>query len=299
MAQLIRRLLAGVLMSAVVTGGTMAYTARQPIDGASIFDLDDLAAQLPRDTRFYRQTTWLNWDGTFSAIGEAAPEGFSGQSETVSFDAYDAQGNRIASLSEPDGRLMVGLYEYDAQGNYLGGTVHLDHELQSDVRYSYTFDEQGRVLSQTSLYEGELLSTSETTYIPQADGTTRAELVSFDEKGSERSTETNVLDNKNRIIHKELSLGGSVTTADYAYDEQDRLTRSVVESADGTVTENIWTYADAADGSYTCCFENYEDGVLRGRTEQQCDGLGIPVYQAEYDAAGNLLLKMTAEPLDL
>lgn len=122
----------------------MAYTVRQPIDGASIFELDDLAAQLPRDTRFYRQTSWLNWDGTFSAIGETAPEGFSGQSETVSFDAYDAQGNRIASLSEPDGRLMVSLYEYDAQGNYLGGTVHLDHELQSDVRYSYTFDGQGR-----------------------------------------------------------------------------------------------------------------------------------------------------------
>ena len=299
MVQLMQRLLAGVLASAAVTGGTMAYTVRQPIDGASIFELDDLAAQLPRDTRFYRQTSWLNWDGTFSAIGETAPEGFSGQSETVSFDAYDAQGNRIASLSEPDGRLMVGLYEYDAQGNYLGGTVHLDHELQSDVRYSYTFDEQGRVLSQTSLYEGELLSTSETNYIPQADGTTRAELVSFDEKGSERSTETNVLDNENRIIHKELSLGGSVTTADYAYDEQDRMTRSVVESADGTVTENIWTYADAADGSYTCRFESYENGVLRSRTEQQCDALGVPVYQAEYDAAGNLLLKMTAEPLDL
>ena len=299
MAQLIRRLLAGVLASAAVTDGTMAYTASQPIDGAYIFDLDDLAAQLPRDTRFYRQTTWLNWDGTFSAIGEAAPEGFSGQSETVSFDAYDAQGNRIASLSEPDGRLMVGLYEYDAQGNYLGGTVHLDHELMSEVRYSYTFDEQGRELSQTSLYEGELRSTSETSYIPQADGTTRAELVSFDEKGSERSTETNVLDNKNRIIHKELSLGGSVTTADYAYDEQDRMTRSVVESADGTVTENIWTYADAADGSYTCRYESYENGVLRSRTEQQCDALGVPVYQAEYDAAGNLLLEMTAEPLDL
>ena len=299
MTKLFQRLLAGVLASAVVTGGTMAYTVRQPIDGASIFELDDLAAQLPRDTRFYRQTSWLNWDGTFSAIGETAPEGFSGQSETVAFDAYDAQGNRIASLSEPDGRLMVGLYEYDAQGNYLGGTVHLDHELQSDVRYSYTFDEQGRVLSQTSLYEGELLSTSETNYIPQADGTTRAELVSFDEKGSERSTETNVLDNENRIIHKELSLGGGVSIADYAYDEQDRMTRSVVESADGTVTENIWTYADAADGSYTCRFESYENGVLRSRTEQQCDALGVPVYQAEYDAAGNLLLKMTAEPLDL
>ena len=299
MVQLMQRLLAGVLASAAVTGGTMAYTASQPIDGESIFELDDLAAQLPRDTRFYRQTSWLNWDGTFSAIGETAPEGFSGQSETVSFDAYDAQGNRIASLSEPDGRLMVGLYEYDAQGNYLGGTVHLDHELQSEVRYSYTFDGQGRVLSQTSLYEGELLSTSETSYIPQADGTTRAELVSFDEKGSERSTETNVLDNENRIIHKELSLGGGVSIADYAYDEQDRLTRSVVESADGTVTENIWTYADAADGSYTCRFESYENGALRSRTEQQCDALGVPVYQAEYDAVGNLLLKMTAEPLDL
>ena len=299
MAQLMQRLLACVLMSAAVTGGTMAYTASQPIDGASIFDLDDLAAQMPADTRYYRSTSRLDWDSAYAQMGKPAPEELSGQSETVSFDAYDAQGNRIASLSEPDGRLTVGLYEYDAQGNYLGGTMHLDHELQSEVRYSYIFDEQGRVLSQTSLYEGELLSTSETNYIPQANGTTRAELVSFDEKGSERSTETNVLDNENRIIHKELSLGGSVTTADYAYDEQDRMTRSVVESADGTVTENIWTYADAADGSYTCRFESYENGVLRSRTEQQCDALGVPVYQAEYDAAGNLLLKITAEPLDL
>ena len=43
MVQLMQRLLADVLASAVVTGGTMAYTASQPIDGASIFDLDDLA----------------------------------------------------------------------------------------------------------------------------------------------------------------------------------------------------------------------------------------------------------------
>ena len=107
MTKLFQRLLTGVLASAAVTGGTMAYTASQPIDGASIFELDDLAAQLPRDTRFYRQTSWLNWDGTFSAIGETAPEGFSGQSETVSFDAYDAQGNRIASLSEPDRKSVV------------------------------------------------------------------------------------------------------------------------------------------------------------------------------------------------
>ena len=153
MVQLMQRLLAGVLASAAVTGGTMAYTASQPIDGASIFELDDLAAQLPRDTRFYRQTSWLNWDGTFSAIGEAAPEGFSGQSETVSFDAYDAQ------------------------GNYLGGTMHLDHELQSEVRYSYIFDEQGRVLSQTMLHNGEPSGSAEVSYIPQADGTTLSEVV--------------------------------------------------------------------------------------------------------------------------
>lgn len=107
MVQLMQRLLAGVLASAVVTGGTMAYTASQPIDGASIFELDDLAAQLPRDTRFYRQTSWLNWDGTFSAIGETAPEGFSGQSETVSFDAYDAQGEPDR-LSERAGRQAHG-----------------------------------------------------------------------------------------------------------------------------------------------------------------------------------------------
>ena len=295
MAQLMQRLLACVLMSAAVTGGTMAYTASQPIDGASIFDLDDLAAQMPADTRYYRSTSRLDWDSAYAQMGKPAPEELSGQSETVSFDAYDAQGNWIASLSEPDGRLMVGLYEYDAQGNYLGGTVHLDHELMSEVRYSYTFDEQGRELSQTSLYEGELLSTSETSYIPQADGTTCAELVSFDEKGSERSTETNVLDNKNRIIHKELSLGGSVTTADYAYDEQDRLTRSVVESTDGTVTENIWNYTDAADGSYTCRYESYENDVLQGWTEQQADAFGVCVHQAEYNGTGQMIYETTAE----
>ena len=210
MVQLMQRLLAGVLASAAVTGGTMAYTASQPIDGASIFELDDLAAQLPRDTRFYRQTSWLNWDGTFSAIGETAPEGFSGQSETVSFDAYDAQ------------------------GNYLGGTMHLDHELQSEVRYSYTFDEQGRVLSQTMLHNGEPSGSAEVSYIPQADGTTLSEVTEYRADGETLSSQTRVLDNKNRIIHTELSLGGSVTTADYDYDEQDRMTRSVVESTDGT-----------------------------------------------------------------
>ena len=295
MAQLIRRLLAGVLASAAVTGGTMAYTASQPIDGASIFDLDDLAAQLPRDTRFYRQTTWLNWDGTFSAIGETAPEGFSGQSETVSFDAYDAQGNRIASLSEPDGRLMVGLYEYDAQGNYLGGTMHLDHELQSEVRYSYTFDEQGRVLSQTMLHNGEPSGSAEVSYIPQADGTRLSEVTEYRADGETLSSQTRVLDNKNRIIHTELSLGGSVTTADYDYDEQDRMTRSVVESTDGTVTENIWNYTDAADGSYTCRYESYENDVLQGWTEQQADAFGVCVHQAEYNGTGQMIYETTAE----
>ena len=72
---------------------------------------------------------------------------------------------------------MVGLYEYDAQGNYLGGTMHLDHELQSEVRYSYIFDEQGRVLSQTMLHNGEPSGSAEVSYIPQADGTTLSEVV--------------------------------------------------------------------------------------------------------------------------
>ena len=295
MTQLIHRLLAGVLASAVVTGGTMTYTASQPIDGASIFSLDDLVAQLPTDTRYYRSTSWLDWDGVYAQAENPASEELSGQSETVSVDAYDTQGNRIASLSETDGRLMVSLYEYDAQGNYLGGTMHVDHELQSEVRYTYTFDEQGRVLFQSMLHNGEPSGSTEVTYIPQADDTTLAEAVEYREDGEKLSAQTRVLDNKNRIIHTELSLGGSVMTADYTYDEQDRLTRSVVESTDGTVTENIWNYTDATDGSYSCRHESYENGVLRSRTEQQWDAFGVPVYQAEYDATGNLLSETTAE----
>ena len=295
MAQLMQRLLACVLMSAAVTGGTMAYTASQPIDGASIFDLDDLAAQLPADTRYYRSTSRLDWDSAYAQMGKPAPEELSGQSETVSSDAYDAQGNRIASLSEPDGRLMVGLYEYDAQGNYLGGTMHLDHELQSEVRYSYIFDEQGRVLSQTMLHNGEPSGSAEVSYIPQADGTRLSEVTEYRADGETLSSQTRVLDNKNRIIHTELSLGGSVTTADYDYDEQDRMTRSVVESTDGTVTENIWNYTDAADGSYTCRYESYENDVLQGWTEQQVDAFGVCVHQAEYNGTGQMIYETAAE----
>lgn len=295
MTQLIQRLLACVLMSAAVTGGTMTYTASQPIDGATISTAEDLAAHLPRDTRFYRQTIWLNWDGTFAAIGETAPEELSGESESVSVIAYDSQGQMIALLNEQDGRLVVSLYEYDAQGNYLGGTMHVDHALQSDIHYTYTYDEQGREISEIVLRNGEPSGSTKVTYIPQADGTTLAEAVEYREDGEKLSAQTRVLDNKNRIIHTELSLGGSVTTADYTYDEQDRLTRSVVESTDGTVTENIWNYTDATDGSYSCRYESYENGVLRSRTEQQWDAFGVPVYQAEYDATGNLLSETTAE----
>ena len=202
-------------------------------------------------------------------------------------------------LLEESGRLMVSLYEYDAQGNNLGGTIHIDHALQSDIRYTYTYDEQGRELSKTTLDHGEPSGSAEVTYTPQADGTTLAEVVEYRADGEVLSTQNRVLDSKNRMIHAELSLGNDATVADYTYDEQDRLTRSVVKSGDGDITENIWTYTDAADGSYTCRYENYENGALQSRTEQQCDALGVPVYQAEYDAVGNLLLKMTAEPLDL
>ena len=80
MAQLMQRLLACVLMSAAVTGGTMTYTASQPIDGASIFDLYDLAAQLPADTRYYRSTSRLDWDSAYAQMGKPAPEELSGQS---------------------------------------------------------------------------------------------------------------------------------------------------------------------------------------------------------------------------
>ena len=77
-------------------------------------------------------------------------------------------------------------------------------------------------------------------------------MVEYRADGEVLSTQSRVLDSKNRMIHAELSLGNDATVADYTYDEQDRLTRSVVKSGDGDITENIWTYTDAADGSYTC-----------------------------------------------
>ena len=295
MKTIIARLLASVVLSAAVTGAAVGVGQSQPIDGAAVSTAADLAAQLPRDTRFYRQTTWLDWDGTSAALGESVPEELAGESETVSVVAYDPQGQMIAMMLEESGRLMVSLYEYDAQGNNLGGTTHIDHALQSDIRYTYTYDEQGRELSKTTLDKGEPSGSAEVAYTPQADGTTLAEVTEYRADGETLSSQTRVLDNKNRIIHTELSLGGSVTAADYDYDEQDRLTRSVVKSGDGDITENIWTYTDAADGSYTCRYENYENGALQSRTEQQFDAFGVPVHQVGYDANGNRITEVTSE----
>ena len=89
MKTIIARVLASVVLSAAVTGAAVGVGQSQPIDGAAVSTAADLAAQLPRDTRFYRQTTWLNWDGTSAALGESVPEELAGESETVSVVAYD------------------------------------------------------------------------------------------------------------------------------------------------------------------------------------------------------------------
>ena len=120
------------------------------------------------------------------------PEELAGESETVLVAAYDPQGQVIAMLLEESGRLMVSLYEYDAQGNNLGGTIHIDHALQSDIRYTYTYDEQGRELSKTTLDHGEPSGSAEVTYTPQTDGTTLAEVVEYRADGEVLSTQNRV-----------------------------------------------------------------------------------------------------------
>lgn len=296
MKQIVRRLLVGVLLAAAVTGVTVAYQASvQPIDGTQIATLDDLRAALPRDTRYYNQTLRFNQAALREMTGGALPEnGGEEWSESVSYQAYDAEGRLIASFSDMDGKPMLSLREYDRVGNCVRGVMYLDSALLTET--TTAFDEAGREISAETRSEDEISTRSERIYEPQPDGTTRAAVTVYDADGAVVEQDAHILDDKNRIVHSEIQLGGYTAVADYAYDDKDRLIHSLVDNGDGRMSETILRYTDSAD-STACTYEQYENGVLQGRTEQRFDALGVCISQAEYNAEGVLASETIREPL--
>ena len=297
MKKVLMRVLTGIVLSAVISGATAAYqVSAQPIDGTQIATLDDLKAALPRDTRYYQETMRLNQIVLREMTGGALP-GDDGKdwSESVSYEAYDPEGRRIALLATADGSVILGLYDYDQVSNCVRGRSYRNQEMSFDT--VSTYDEQGRVIERTILIQGESNEKTTTVYEPLPDGTTRAVATTYDADGSVMEEDTHILDSQNRVIHSEIPLGVGMTIADYTYDDQDRLIHSLVDYGDGRTSENTFQYTDSANGT-TGSYAYYQNGVLQSRFEQRFDALGVCVYQAEYTAEGVLTSETIREPIE-
>lgn len=292
----IKRLLTGVIMAAVITGATAVYqTAAQPLDGTQIATLDDLRAALPQDTQYYRETTRLNQEVLREITGGALP-GDDGKdwSETVTYAAYDPSGRVIAIFADTGSNTTLTLNQYDGAGNRVHGAMYQDGALSTEVET--VFDEEGRETSSETRIGDETSTRSERTYVVQPDGTTRAAVTVYDEDDAVIEQDTHILDDKNRVVHSEISFQGYSAVAEYTYDDKDRLIHSVVER-DGERRETTWQYTDSADGS-ACSYVYYQNGVLQNRYEQRFDALGVCVYQAEYTAEGVLASETICEAVE-
>ncbi len=296
MTSILPRLLAGIILSAAVTGAAAAYqTAAQPIDGAQIATWEDLRAALPQDTRCYRETIRYNQAVLHEMTGGAVPEDDGKDwSETVIYAAYDPAGRVVATFSDAGGRLVLSLREYDRVGNHVHSVTYRNNALLTEM--TTVFDEEGREISSESRSEDKISTRSERSYEPQPDGTTRAAVTVYDAYGAVIERDNHILDDKNRVIHSEVVLGGYTAVADYTYDDRDRLIRSVVDGETGR-SDKAMVYTDAPDGS--TCAQYYENGVLQSRTEQQFDALGVCVLQEDYDADGTLVMQTIREPLKM
>ena len=291
----IKRLLTGVIMAAAITGATAAFqAAAQPVDGTQIATLDDLRAALPRDTQYYRETIRLNQEVLREMTGGALP-GDDGKdwSETVTYAAYDPAGRVIAIFADTGSGTTLTLNQYDDAGNRVHGAVYQDGALSTEVET--VFDEEGRETSSETRIGDETSTRSERTYDPQPDGTTRASVTVYDEDDAVIEQDTHILDDKNRVIHSEISFQGYSAVAEYTYDDKDRLIHSVVER-DGERRETTWQYTDSADGS-ACSYVYYQNGVLQNRYEQQFDENGVCILQQEYTADGVLASETICEAL--
>ena len=296
MTKMVQRVLIGIVMAVIATGATAAYQANaQPIDGTQITTLDDLRAALPRDTQYYRETTRLNQEVLREITGGGLP-GDDGKdwSETVTYAAYAPSGRVIAIFADTGSNTTLTLNKYDGAGNRVHGAMYLDGALSTEVET--VFDEEGREISSETRSGDGTSTRSERTYEVQPDGTTRATVTVYDEDDAVIEQDTHILDNKNRVIHSEISFNGYSTVADYSYDDKDRLIHSIVDDADGEKRETAWQYTDSADGT-ACSYVYYQNGVLQNRYEQQFDALGVCVYQAEYTADGVLASETICEAL--
>lgn len=293
MVQLMQRLLAGVLASAAVTGGTMAYTqfGAHRISPADVPGLEEFIKLVPNAVQWQYVTIRTNNVLFAESLDDAVDfEPTEEWSESSYVQAYDTAGHSVGSYFPPTDdadESVMAVSEYDADGrlvrsvSYFGGQPYTENLT--------TYDEAGRIQSRTSRRDGEIVDGSEFYYTPQEDGSYLRRI-----RYANGREETDVINAAGQPLRSEWEDGYS----SWEYDDKGRPTETVIKTA--TLSQRTeYTYHDAADGSYTSTHTVYENGALRSCTERQFDVFGNCIHETMYNAAGELTYEMTAEPLDL
>lgn len=296
MLQMIQHMIAGILASATIIGGggvtitsTDVITPPGSIDPQNPPGLAEFIEMVPDAARIDCTI------GQYRAGGEdgLVPDG-PYWSEYFDLRAYDADGNQIGWMSGSGASPDITLYEYDADGNRTRAAEYRGDEVISES--VYTYDAQGRTASAASYQDGELEYTTEYTYTPQADDTLLCTTTRSLADGT-TSGDSYVTDAAGNPLHTELQLTSKTITTDFTYDEKGRVTLVVYAFGADVPSETYHTYTDAADGSYTCLTELYDNGELLSRTEQEYDALGILMHEEERSPDGELLREVNVHTL--
>ena len=296
MLQMIQHMIAGILASATIIGGggvtitsTDVITPPGSVDPQNPPGLAEFIEKVPDAARIDCTI------GQYRAGGEdgLVPDG-PYWSEYFDLRAYDADGNQIGWMPGSGAFPDITLYEYDADGNRTRAAEYRGDEVISES--VYTYDAQGRTASVASYQDGELEYTTEYTYTPQADDTLLCTTTRSLADGT-TSGDSYVTDAAGNPLHTELQLTSKTITTDFTYDEKGRVTLVVYDYGAAVPSETYHTYTDAADGSYTCLTELYDNGELLSRTEQEYDALGILMHEEERNPAGELLREVNVHTL--
>ncbi|MBS6641645.1 MAG: hypothetical protein KH295_11435 [Clostridiaceae bacterium] len=295
MLQMIQHMIAGILASATIVGGggvtvTEIVTPPGSVDPQNPPGLAEFIEMVPDAARIDCSVIQNRTGGEDGLV----PDG-PYWNESFSLAAYDADGNLIGSMSGSGAFPDITLYEYDADGNRTRVTEYRGDEVISES--VYTYDAQGCTASYASYQDGELEYTYEYTYAPQADGTLLCTVTTLRADGT-TSEDSHVTDAAGNPVHTEMQLADKTITTDITYDEKGRATLVVYDYGAAVPSETRYTYTDAADGSYTCTVELYDNGELLSRTEQKYDAFGILMHEEERNPDGELLREVTVHTLE-
>lgn len=297
MVQMMQHLLAGLLASITVVGGGVTVTEIPSppgsVDPENPPGLTEFVERVPDAVRIDCAVVQTRTGGEDGLV----PDG-EDWNESFSLTAYDADGNLIGLTSGrvdiPVSTMTTSLFAYDAAGNCVRTKEYNGDQLLRET--VQTYDAEGRSASYESYQNGVLEYTIDYTYAPQTDGTLLCTQTTRRADGT-TSENSYVVDQAGNPLHTKNQIGDKIIQTDFTYDEKGRITLVVYDYGAAVPSETRYAYTDAADGSYTCTVELYDNGALLSRTEQQYDASGICVSEAERSPDGKLLREMTVHTL--